>query len=154
MNKWVILSLASAISAVSTQAVSAPGEYWEITSKMEMVGLPMVMPATTMKLCIAKGLERDPRHATSSKDCEMTDIKISGNKSTWKFRCNHSGEIMSGEGEMTGTQDNSDIKMRMKGKSGGQDVDMTVSSLSKRIGGNCDSDERANKMKAQASKSK
>ena len=44
--------------------------------------------------------------------------------------------------------------MHLSGKSGGQDVNMTMTHQSKRIGGACDSDEMANKMKAQGNKMK
>ena len=130
---------------------SAPGEYWEVTTKVEMAGLPMAMPARTMKVCIAKGAERNP---PPNKDCEMSDVKIVGNKTSWKMRCNQNGEIMTGSGEMTGTPDNSQGTMHMSGKSGGQTFNMTMAHQSRRIGGSCDSEEMINAARAQAGKAK
>lgn len=138
MKKILFASLACAAGLVSTAALGAPGEYWEITSKMEMAGMPMVMPATTVKVCIAKGGERDPRHSAPSKDCELSDVKVSGNKSSWKMRCKQNGEIMTGSGEMTGNSDKSEGTLRMSGKSGGQDMAMTFKHQGKRIGGSCE----------------
>ncbi len=43
------------IAVLSPWAVAAPGEYWEVTVKMEMPGMPFAMPATSTKICIAKG---------------------------------------------------------------------------------------------------
>jgi hypothetical protein len=100
-----------------------------------------------MKVCIAKGAERDPKQAAPSKDCEMTDIKVAGNKSSWKVRCNQNGEIMTGTGEISGNSDKSEGTIHLNGKSGGQAVNMTQTYSSKRIGGSCDSDEAANRIR-------
>jgi hypothetical protein len=151
MKNLTIASLACVASAFSSLALAAPGEYWEVTSKMEMAGMPFAMPAQSMKVCIARGSEKNP---PPDKDCETSDVKVSGNKTFWKVRCNRNGEIMNGSGEMSGNVDKSEGTMHLSGKSGGQDVNMTLTHQSKRIGGACDSDEMANKMKAQGNKMK
>ncbi len=142
---------AVAIGALSMAAWGAPGEYWEITSKVEMAGMPMAMPARTMKVCVAKGAERNP---PPDKDCQMSDVRMSGNKTSWKMTCNRNGEIMTGVGESSGDINRSEGVMRFSGKSGGRSMDMTMSHQSKRIGGACDSEEMANAMKAQGDKVK
>lgn len=146
MNKSLLATFVCTAGLFCTAAWSAPGEYWEITSKMEMPGMPMAMPATTTKVCIAKGSEKNP---PPNKDCEMTDVRTSGNKTLWKVRCNHNGEIMTGSGEMSGNADKSEGTTRLSGKSGGQNIDMTMAYQSRRIGGSCDSDEMMNKIKGQ-----
>lgn len=151
MKKLTLASLVCAASSFSSMALSAPGEYWEVTSKMEMAGMPFAMPATTMKLCLVKGAEKNP---PPNKDCETTDVRVAGNKTFWKVRCNHNGEIMNGSGEMSGNIDQSEGTTHLSGKSGGQNVNMTMKYQSKRLGGACDSDEMANKMKAQGNKMK
>ena len=133
---------------VSSGAWAAPGEFWEISTKMEMAGMPFAMPANTSKVCVAKGNERDPKYA-SDKECVVTDVKNSGNKTSWKVRCDRKGEVMNGTGEMTGTADNSQGTIRLTGTSEGQKIDMTQSYSSKRLGGACDPDELANKAKSQ-----
>ena len=149
MKKLLIAGFACAVSTLSTSAFSAPGEYWEISSKMEMPGMPFAMPGSTVKVCIPKGAEKDPRQAAPNKDCEMTDIKMSGNKSSWKMRCNMNGEVMNGTGEMSGNAEQSEGTVHLNGKSGGQPVDVTMSHKSKRLGGACDSDEMMNKIKGE-----
>ncbi len=143
--------VAIAVSMVAGTAWSAPGEYWEVTTKVEMAGLPMAMPARTMKVCVAKGAEKNP---PPNKDCEMTDVRIVGNRTSWKMRCNQNGEIMTGSGEMTGTPDNSQGTMHMSGKSGGETINMTMAHQSRRIGGNCDSEEIQKFAQAQSNKAK
>ena len=146
MNKSLLATFVCTAGLLCTAAWSAPGEYWEITSKMEMPGMPMAMPATTIKVCIAKGAEKNP---PPNKDCETTDVRTSGSKTLWKVRCNQNGEIMTGSGEMSGNADKSEGTTRLTGKSGGQNIDMTMTYQSRRIGGACDSDEMMNKVKSQ-----
>lgn len=151
MKYSTIASLACAVSAFSSLAFGAPGEYWEVTTKMEMAGMPFAMPGQTMKVCIAKGSEKNP---PPDKECETSDVKVSGNKTFWKVRCNRNGEIMTGSGEMSGNMDRSEGTIHLRGKSGGQDVDMTMTNQNKRVGGTCDSNEMTDKIKAQSNKMK
>jgi len=148
MRKLIGTSLLFFATAMAIPAFAAPGEYWEMTNKMEMAGMPFAMPATTTKVCMPKGNEKDPKY-TADKECQVTDVKVSGNKTSWKVRCDHKGEILNGSGEMTGTPDKSEGIIRMNGVSGGQKIDMTQTYSSKRIGGACDSEEQINKVKSQ-----
>jgi hypothetical protein len=129
--------LLGAASALALPGHAAPGEYWELTTKMEMVGMPMAMPPVTMKLCVPKGAERDPRHS-ADKNCTMSDVKINSNGSSWKVRCVKDGEVMTGIGEMKGDANQWAGTIRMSGVTGGQKFDMTNHLQSKRLGGTCD----------------
>ena len=78
-------------------------ELWEVTTKMEMPGMPFAMPAQTSKICMKKGNEKDPNNAVPKnrdQDCKMGDVKVSGNKSSWTMKCDGMNQ-MTGEGEMT-----------------------------------------------------
>lgn len=149
MNKSFTAILVMMISMLGAVAYAAPGEYWEISSKMEIPGMPFTMPATTTKVCLAKGGESDPRKTSGDKNCQMTDIKTVGNKVLWKARCDHNGEVMTGSGEQTATPNSYAGKMQLSGKSGGQDFNMNMAFSGKRIGGACDSEEMLAKAKAQ-----
>jgi hypothetical protein len=138
MKKPIITCLFFAASTFSVSAFSATGEYWEATSKMEMEGMPFAMPATTRKVCVAKGSERDPRQSAPNKDCKMSDINFSGNKTSWKIRCNHDGNITEGTGEFTHGSDSYQGKMLMKSTSHGELMTMTMALSGKRIGGSCE----------------
>jgi hypothetical protein len=135
MRKLFKIAMLSAGLSVSVLGHAAPGEYWEITTKMDMPGMPMAMPATTVKVCIPKGAERDPKY-TAGKGCVISDVKTSGNKTSWSMRCDQEGQIMSGTGEMSGTPDNSQGKMHLVG-SGKQAFEMNQTYASKRLGGSC-----------------
>ena len=101
MNRHYLAVLGMLTGLLSVAAYAAPGEYWEVTNKMEMPGMPFAMPATTTKVCIPKGSENNPEKTSGDKSCKMTDIKTVGNKTTWKARCDRDGEVMTGVGEQT-----------------------------------------------------
>ena len=143
MRKHAAASLVLVLALFSTLALAAPGEYWEITNKMEMQG--MSMPGMTHKVCMGKGSEKDPRNS-SDKDCEMTDMKASGNKSSWKMRCNKDGEVMTGSGEMTSAPDRTEGTIQFSSAKTGS---MTINFINKRVGGACDTDEMKKKVEAQ-----
>ncbi len=146
LNASCCLGLLSALVSASTLA--APGEYWEITSKMEMPGMKYSMPAQTHKVCVPKGEERNPKSTQQDKEsnCEMIDLKNSGNKTSWKMKCVRKGDTMFMDGESTHERDSYSGKMHMTGKSGGRDMEMTQTYSGKRIGGACDTMEVVNKV--------
>ena len=150
MNKRIVVPAAVISGLINFSAYAAPGEYWEITNKMEMPGMPFSMPATTNKVCIPKGGEKDPGKTSGDKSCQMTDIKTVGNKTTWKAHCDHDGQVMDGIGEQTTTANGYDGKMQMK-TSGKHEMNMTMAFSGKRIGGSCDSEEQVKKIKEDAS---
>jgi Protein of unknown function (DUF3617) len=125
------------LGAMSSATVLAAGsdELWEVSTKMEMPGMPFAMPAQTQKICMQKGHENDPNNAVpknKEQDCKMSDVKISGNKSSWKMKCDGK-EPMTGEGEITRGKDSYTGKMNMHTKDG----DMTMAYSGKKVG-SCD----------------
>lgn len=136
MNKHLtaVLSL-----LLCTAAYAEPGEYWEVTSRTEMPGMPFAMPTTTLKVCIPKGKVNDPRKTSGDNACQMTDIKTAGNKTTWKVRCDRNGDVTTGSGEQTTTANGYSGKMQFSGKSGGHVINMSSVYSGKRIGGSCES---------------
>jgi hypothetical protein len=150
MNKQFTVILSMLFGLMGATAQAAPGEYWEVTSKMEMPGMPFAMPATTQKVCIPKDGEKDPGKTSGDKDCKMTDVKTVGNKTTWKARCDRDGEVMTGVGEQTTTSGAYQGKIKLSGKSEGQAMNMTMAYSGKRVGGSCDTGEAERKFKAMA----
>lgn len=146
MKKTLTLIYALFVGALSTAAVGAPGEWWEVTAKMEMPGMPFAMPATTTKVCLAKGAANDPHQATQDKDCQTTDVKVTGNKTSYKVRCVHDGEVMNGTGDITSTADSYDGSMHLSGKSDGEAVNMTTTYRGKRVGPACDTSQPSPEM--------
>lgn len=149
MNKHFILIFSTLISLMSASAFAASsGEYWEITSKTEMEGMPFAMPATTQKVCIATGQENNQAEQVKDKNCEVLDTKRSGNKTTMKMRCTFKGDVMFSTMEQTSNGDTQHIVTHTTGKMEGQDMNSTTTMTSKRTGVGCDADEMKRKMEA------
>jgi len=148
MNKYIIAAFTMLACLPGAAAYASPGEYWEVTSKMEMPGMPFAMPPTTQKVCIPKGGQNDPGKTSGNKDCKMTDTKIVGNKITWKARCDQNGEVMTGVGEQTASANAYQGTIKLSGRSSGENMNMTMVYSGKRIGGSCDSQEQTRKAQA------
>ena len=120
------------LGAMSSATVLAAGsdELWEVSATMEMPGV--VMPAHTSKVCMKKGKVQDPNNAVPknrNQDCKMIDVKMSGNKSSWKMKCGGENP-MTGDGEITFGHGTYSGKMNMHSEGG----DMTMAYTGKRIG--------------------
>lgn len=128
----VVLSVLLPALVFSAEGIR-PG-MWEITSTMDMPGMPMKMPPTTIRHCYTADEVKDQKKVISrDKDCTVTDFKSSGNKVTWKMKCTgkHPGTF-SGETVFSGDSYVSDMKMEAQGGKGS----MTMKVQGKRVG-NC-----------------
>lgn len=138
-------------------AFSAPdtGELWQITTSMEMEGMPMAMPSQTSKACLPKDRKGDAA-IPKDKSCQTTEFKQSGNKSSFKVVCTGKDKMTgAGEYESLGS-DSYRGKMRMTGTMDGEKMDMTQKFSGKRIG-TCNYEEPAavaKKYQEQAEKQK
>lgn len=148
MNKHLIVSITVAASVFAASTYAGPGETWDVTTKTEMSGMPYAIPESTSTVCMAKGAEKDPKLLMrQDDDCEMTDVKTSGSKTTWKMRCDSDGQEMSGTGEVTHKADSYQGTARLFGKSEGQAVNMTAKYRGKRVGAACDTANPADAIK-------
>lgn len=136
MNKLLINSIAVSASLLATPLFAAPGEQWEVVSRTEMPG--MAMPDSTITVCLQKGAAKDPKQLIKQDGCEITNLKTSGNKTTWKMECDNDEGKMSGSGEITSQADSYKGFTKMSGTSQGQAINMTANYHGKRIGTACD----------------
>ena len=81
-------------------AAEPSGVLWQVTTQMEMEGLPMKMPAQTIKMCAAKETQEPPGSANDERGCVNSDMKKVGNKVTWTSSC-AGPPAMTGTGEVT-----------------------------------------------------
>lgn len=135
MKKLLLLLVVGCLYSSGVLLAAGNDELWAVTSKMEMEGMPFAMPGQTSNVCIEKGKQNDPSRAVPTdkkQDCKTTDVKMSGNKSTWKMVCTGK-DAMTGNGEMTSGNGFYNGKMQMHSKDG----DMNMSYAGKRIG-TCD----------------
>lgn len=133
MNKWMWAGLLAGIwsmlpATVPAGEVMKPG-LWEITTTMEMPGMPYQPPPQTMRHCYTpQEVKQEP--VPKDKDCQVTELKSSGYKVNWKLECK--GEMAGkGEGEITYQGDSAyEGRTRMQT----QGMTMTTKYRGKRIG--------------------
>lgn len=133
-----VISAASVFLILAAPTMAATGEWWEVAVKMEMPGMPAemagMMPAQTSKICMIKGQEKEPvKSKDRDKDCTISDMKQSGNTTTFKMKCTGK-EPMTGDAELTHTPNSFNQKMKMQSRQG----QMMMVSNGKRIGGACE----------------
>ena len=132
--KKIVIAVLSILSftASGSAADTMRDGYWELITTMEMPGMPMKMPPTTLKHCYSKEDVKDQKKTiTTDKDCTVTDLKQSGNKVTWKMKCTgKNAGTFSGETVYRGDAYDSTMKMQTQG----QTMNMKINA--KRLG-NC-----------------
>ena len=72
---------------------------WEITTKMEMVGIPMQMPVTKHTQCITKE-KMVPQKENDKNNCKMLKQEIEGDTVKWVLECSGKNK-MKAEGKST-----------------------------------------------------
>jgi hypothetical protein len=73
---------------------------WEITSKMEIPGMPVPMPPVTFKQCLTKQ-NPVPHQSQSGQDCQTKNIKTKGNTVSWEMVCDSPEGKMKSSGKIT-----------------------------------------------------
>jgi hypothetical protein len=133
-------------ASVSLAAQSGPRRdgNWEVTTTMEMPGMPagMAMPPMKSMQCITKEQANNPnsmvpprpqRGRGNDGDCTVTDQKITGNKITFNMKCT-GAQPMTGTGEITYAGDTYTSALVTNMERGGQAMQMTMKSTGKRLG--------------------
>jgi hypothetical protein len=129
MKKNVVAFLSALIIPTVAFAASPMRDgYWEMTTTMEMPGMPMQIPPTQVKQCYTREDVKDYKKAiATNEDCTVTDLKESGNKITWKMKCKDAGES---SGATVFDRDSYETKMTMQAEG----MDMTVNVKARRLG--------------------
>lgn len=139
MKKVIISLLAVFAGHCATTVHAVTGESWEIATKAEVVGMSYAIPDATTTVCLQKGAEKNPKMLVQQNDnCEITDVKSSGNKVSWKMSCNRNGDELTGSGEVKYKGDSFDGVTRLSGTSNGENVNLTANFKGKKKGTPCD----------------
>lgn len=136
-KRTAVLFLLLSLSPVPAFAAGGmqPG-LWEVTTRMQMTGMPMQMPAQTVRHCYTKqDIEKGDRTVPQAddKNCKITDYKLRGNTATWSIVCTGQG-AMSGTGTMTTSATSFTGKSKYKMRDNGGTMDMVSNISGKRIG--------------------
>ena len=119
------LGFAGALIPIAPALAQGADDMYEITSRMEMPGMALSVPAQVVKLCVAKN-GKDDEFIPRKSECKIVDSKRTGNKFTYKMACGGSdpatmdGEVVFGTGAYEG-------KMRMTMTKSNQTMQMTYS---------------------------
>ena len=128
----LVLSALCALAAAPALA-QEKGDQYDVTVKMEIKGMPMVMPPRTTRLCVAKNARDEAFVPRKEGECSVTDSKKVGSTVTYHIQCTGK-ESLSGDGEITYTADGYTGRMHMTGTGGGQPFDMTQTYTGRKIG--------------------
>lgn len=114
----VTLILLCCSTSVFANNIDLKEGLWQITTTMEIPGMPHKMPGTTITQCLTQKDITPP--VNQDENCHIEDQKINGNTVSYKMVCNQDGETTSG----TGTFSYDDDKMtgRMEVNAGGMNI--------------------------------
>lgn len=85
---------------------------WEITTTMEMPGMPVKMPPQTTKQCIKEN-DLVPKNTDPNQKCEIVSQKMSGNTVSYEMKCKSNQNTMNSTGNIVynGTTMNGTVTM-------------------------------------------
>jgi hypothetical protein len=144
-RRLLIATLACAAAPAFAQG--GTDELWDMTTRMEMAGMPGGGQSFSNQVCMKKG-QTQPDRMSQDRNCKVADMRTVGNKTTWRIEC-AGRDPMTGEGEVTRTRDSMNGRMRMQGKRGNESFDMTTV-MSGRLVGTCDAEAQNRQMQAAA----
>ena len=125
-------AVAAALAWPAPVLAEGKDDLWEVTTKMEMPGMPMAMPAQVQRMCIAKN--RKDEHLIPRRDnCRVTESKRTGNRIAYRMACTGQ-DAMDVDGEMTHGGDRYEGRMRMTTRSGGESTQMAQTFAGRRVG--------------------
>jgi hypothetical protein len=107
----VVLVSMVALAAASPVAAQGKDDLWEVSSKMEMPGMPMAMPAQVNRVCLGKN-RKDEDLIPRQDNCRVVDSKRTGNRVTYRMECT-GNEPMTIVGDLTFGNNAYEGQMRM-----------------------------------------
>ena len=101
-----------------------PGK-WQVTTEVDMPGMPMKPEPQTHTICVTKeDLEKNPeasipkprsrRTGEERGDCKVSDYKVNENTVTWNLKCEGGQNPVTGSGKITYDKDSYAGAMTMK----------------------------------------
>jgi hypothetical protein len=118
------------LCTASPAVAQGKDDLWEVSSKMEMPGMPMAMPAQINRFCSTRN-GKDEDFVPKQGDCRMLESKRTGNTFTYRMECS-GGHPSTVNGTITFGSNAYDGKMHMVMKGSNDAMDMTFSG--KRVG--------------------
>jgi hypothetical protein len=107
------------------------GELWEVTTQMNIPGMPAGMGGQKNRVCTDKNDRKKAMQSKGSEKCKVTDFKESGNKVNITMECPDGTAVMENTYNAAHTEYNGTVKMTSKRG------DMTMTMAGKKLG-SCD----------------
>jgi hypothetical protein len=98
----IVLLVLSLVMLASSAMAQLKDGLWEITSQVEMKGMPQKLPPTTLRQCITKS-DPVPKNKDKNFDCKTTSQKIIGNTVSYAVECKGKEGVMQISGTTTYT---------------------------------------------------
>ena len=100
--KLLTLMVAACPAAVFAAAPDFKEGEWDVTYRMEVLGMPFPMPPITARktMCLTKD-NYVPDNAQEGQDCKVSEQKVSGNTVSWTMRCQSREGMIEGQGKIT-----------------------------------------------------
>lgn len=114
--------------AINDAAAQTTGDLWEISSQMNIPGMPAGMGAQTQRICQGDDPERAAARDKDRQDCKVQDKKQTATRTTLTLVCK--------QGTMTIDQQYNAAHTEFKGsmKMTGKDGDFTVTTTGRKVG--------------------
>ncbi len=109
-----------------------PDELWDVTMKIEMVGMPMTLPAQTMQMCFKKD-RRAEAAIPQQENCRTSDVRITGDRVRFKMVCT-GDQPMTGTGDITSSATKYEGVMALKSTIRGEEMEMSQKFSGRKVG--------------------
>ena len=138
MRHLSMLAVWAVCATVSASALAAPEMQpglWEITTKMNVPGLPAETPPQTFRHCYRAEDVKDPKKTVpQDRDCKADSVAQHGNTVTWRVSCRIEGEVMSGQGALTYAGQSYSGRAQLSGTVEGAPMQVNVAYAGERVG--------------------
>jgi hypothetical protein len=132
MKTTTSVILAGALSLPLASFAAGSDDLWEVTTQMNMPGMPAGMGTNTQQQCYEKDMRKNVTGRKGTEECKVTDFKESGNKLTITMSCPKNRSAVM---EYVFNPARTEYKGTMRMKDGGQEILMNMSG---RKVGTCD----------------
>lgn len=145
MNLKLIGGLALLLAAAPTLA----DDKWEVSTTMEMTGMPFQLPGRTQQVCVPPGQQSGDKLIPQDKSCTISNLKVTGNRTSFHMDCKGKQPV---SGDMEVTQQGRDAysgKMTAKTVVDGTPTEMRMTYSGRKIGVCGDGDMTVGRIKTQ-----
>ncbi|MFO7605024.1 MAG: DUF3617 family protein [Desulfurivibrionaceae bacterium] len=118
----VLLMTGVFLNPAGSASAGQEGE-WEITTTVEIPGMPFAMPPTTFRHCLEEN--GVPYQAGDGEECETISREVSGDTVSWRISCRGEEGLIEMTGVTTYTGDNMDSQVKMQSEDGEMSMHMT-----------------------------